>query len=223
MLPDPGPIMRPYYQDGWVELYHGDSRELLPEVVPDDSVELILTDPAYPKKFKWCFPFIGEHGKRILVDTGSLVTLCGHYQVLSAGHAIEEFLRFWWMCGLGQTDRTRFPGIWVEIRWKPALWFVQRTRRLDLTSNLPCDLLQGAGNNKNYHKWQQPLNWFEHWLVRLTLPGEMIVDPFAGACTTLVAAKKNDRQAIGIEIDEETCEIAAKRLEGTPDPEEDEE
>jgi site-specific DNA-methyltransferase (adenine-specific) len=49
------------------------------------------------------------------------------------------------------------------------------------------------------------------WLVS-RLPGEVVLDPFMGSGTTLRAAKDLGRKAIGIEIEERYCEIAAQRM-----------
>jgi DNA modification methylase len=64
----------------------------------------------------------------------------------------------------------------------------------------------------NGHPCPKPLEWMS-WLVnRCSLEGETILDPFMGSGTTLRAAKDAGRNAIGIELEEEYCEIAVRRL-----------
>lgn len=51
-------------------------------------------------------------------------------------------------------------------------------------------------------------------LVKLVPPGGKILDPFAGSCTTLVAAAIEGRASVGIERELAYCEIGARRLRG---------
>ena len=71
--------------------------------------------------------------------------------------------------------------------------------------------MRGQGNS---HPCVKPLALLRY-LCRLTATptGGVILDPFAGSGSTLFAALEEGRQAVGIEIDEQYCEIAARRCE----------
>lgn len=63
------------------------------------------------------------------------------------------------------------------------------------------------------HPCPKPVGLMRELLYLFTDPDEIILDPFAGSATTLLAAKCLGRRAIGIEVSEKFCEVAAKRLE----------
>jgi site-specific DNA-methyltransferase (adenine-specific) len=65
---------------------------------------------------------------------------------------------------------------------------------------------------ENGHPCPKPLPVIKWIVSRVSLEGETIIDPFMGSGTTLRAAKDLGRKAIGIEIEERYCEIAAKRM-----------
>ena len=64
--------MIPYYQDDYVTIYHGDCREILPQL-PDNSVDLVLTDPPYHSEFIEAYDLLGQQSSRILFLTLFLV------------------------------------------------------------------------------------------------------------------------------------------------------
>ncbi|MBN2492424.1 MAG: site-specific DNA-methyltransferase, partial [Planctomycetes bacterium] len=62
------------------------------------------------------------------------------------------------------------------------------------------------------HPTSKPLTLVERFITWTTNRDDLVLDPFMGSGTTLRAAKDLGRRAIGIEIEERYCEIAAKRL-----------
>lgn len=73
-------------------------------------------------------------------------------------------------------------------------------------------VLNRSGNDPRLHTTQKPEPLMVELVNLFTDAGETILDPFAGSGTTLAAAKRLGRKAIGIEISEAYCEVAARRL-----------
>jgi len=77
----------------------------------------------------------------------------------------------------------------------------------------PRSIISVPGNKTNYqvHPTEKPVPLFEYLMQ--SYPADMTVDPWMGSGTTLVAARQLGRKCVGIEINEEYCELAAKRLQ----------
>ena len=68
------------------------------------------------------------------------------------------------------------------------------------------------GKQASAHPTTKPAAWMDYTVDLLTTPGQIILDPFTGSGSTLVAAKSLGRKAIGVEKYESFCELTAQRL-----------
>lgn len=73
-------------------------------------------------------------------------------------------------------------------------------------------VLNRSGVDPRLHTTQKPAALMSELVALFTNHGDLVVDPFMGSGTTLAEAKRLGRQAIGIELEEKYCEIAANRL-----------
>jgi site-specific DNA-methyltransferase (adenine-specific) len=218
--------MRPYYEEAGVTIYHGDCREMLSGVRP--VCDVLCTDPPYASaaatattgwaRQKWG----GNWGDmsiltmlaELVLDSAALSPI--HEAVWFADHLgyaalIPSFFRRYqvvqsvvWdrdMLGMGAYFRKQTEMVIYARHTDSALFRVLDAR--DLIRLRPSSA-------EKEHPAQKPLDL----LIALLSPlgGQRVLDPFAGTGTTLLAAKQLGRQAIGIEIEERYCEIAAKRL-----------
>ena len=87
--------------------------------------------------------------------------------------------------------------------------------RYELPGKRPDDLIACAkvGNQSLTHPNEKPVALLEQLIEATTIPGALILDPFAGSGSTLAAAAKTGRQYIGIEIDEQYSKLAAARAD----------
>lgn len=200
--------MKPYYEESGITIYHGDCREILPSIEP---VDLMLTDPPYglpgeevvTRNFVVCD--ISNKMKFVFTDWRNPIT---HPQKF--GELIWEY--GWISGGRCRSKNGYFPThntinlIGDSSKFK----FIKEGsivfRREGFSSPRQCSYAKKSG-----HPFEKPLRLLK-WLIGLT-DLESIIDPFVGSGSTLVAAKQLGHKAIGIEIEEKYCEIAAKRLQ----------
>jgi 16S rRNA G966 N2-methylase RsmD len=191
-----------------IKLIHGDfyTTNML-----DNSIDLILTDPPYPAEFLPLWDKLGEFANRVLKPSGYLVAYSGQLHLNEVFASLNKHLLYYWTFALIHSGnhqlimpRNIFCG------WKPLLVF-QKAPFKKLENKLD-DVIQGSGREKDLHNWAQAEGELDYIIQNFTLPGEIILDPFAGSGTTLIAALKNKRKAIGIEIDETNVNIIKGRI-----------
>jgi hypothetical protein len=190
----------PYYQDDLVTLYLADCRDVLPTVTADAT----FADPPYGVgKADW--DDLAPMDWLPLVSSPVLAVTPGNVNLLAYPRTIGPLTYRWMLAAhiLNATVRgaTGF-GNWIGC----VLYATDEASIYSQARDVRDFSIRGEMPK---HKSPKPLAVMR-WIVGM-LPGESIVDPFAGSGTTLVAAKALGRRAIGIEIDEASCEEAARR------------
>jgi site-specific DNA-methyltransferase (adenine-specific) len=107
--------------------------------------------------------------------------------------------------GLGWRFRRDYEMIMVSHLKKGKLSWTDADRAVPNIQQWPPVIIRTHPNEK-------PLPMASDFIEWTTGPHDTVLDPFMGSGTTLVAAKNLGRKAIGIEIEERYCEIAAERL-----------
>ncbi len=192
-----------------VELYCEDFRTGM-ERIPDDSVQLIFTDPPYGKEYIPLYEDLARLAARKLEDGGSLLCYVGQTKLPDVLPMLSKHLRYFWICCcLHQHGNQLMNAHGVSVMWKPILWFVKGWRAEPTI--VVQDVVRGAPD-KTFHPWQQSVEEARYYIRWLTTPDGTVVDPFAGTGTTLVAAWQEGRHSIGFEIDPDTYASALVRL-----------
>ena len=226
---------RVYYEDEFATLWCGDCRDVLP-TIGRESVDLLATDPPYGVGYRSNFSdnhsaIAGDDGS---IDIDAAVALAAsklrdgrHLYVfgvdgerLATLPSIAPTVSLVWdKGGPGMGDLSVLYGPSTE----PIAFGVYRpseadrnagrgrlTARLRRGSVLRCPIDRGMAARE--HPTQKPVALMRTIIESSSLVGDLVLDPFAGAGATLVAAVVSGRRVIGIELEEKYCERAARRL-----------
>jgi site-specific DNA-methyltransferase (adenine-specific) len=197
----------PYYDEDGITIFHGDCREVDAWL----SADVLATDPPYGIAFKSGWTGSAIANDETLAARDAVLAAWGDRPSLvfgSPGRAEPQGVvgrLVWHRPGSGMGD--------LSLPWKPDWEIVYvlgsgfvGTRRGSAVLTYPWDVFRGSA----LHPHQKPLGLMRDLLAKC--PPGAIADPFMGSGSTLRAAKDLGRRAIGVELDERYCEVAAKRL-----------
>ena len=203
--------LKPYYQDNAVTIYHGDCREIVPQL---DKFDLLLTDPPYGIERSGQNQTIcknPKHNRKHHEDLGwdkytpskncfDIIFGATENQIVWGGNYFTPYLppkMGWLVWDKGQDFSTSD----CELAFTS---YEKALRRIVLNrGEIKKD---GA-----VHPTQKPLKIIT-FCIKYAGDVQTILDPFAGSGTTGRAAKDLGRKATLIEMEEKYCEIAARRM-----------
>lgn len=207
--------MRPYYEHSGITIYHGDCREVLPRL----DVDCLVTDPVWPNCPDGLLQGHDRPAELLAEAFGALRAPPRQAVIVMRNDCdprmlsvVPASLPFQQMCWLQYV----MPGYLGRVLGgnECAYVFGEPIPSAPGQRVIPSvsPKAQPSDRPANGHPCSRALVHFL-WLLRwFSQESEIVVDPFCGSGTTLRAAKDTGRRAIGIEIEERYCEIAAKRL-----------
>ncbi len=202
-----------------VRVYHGDFRDL-GGLVPDGGVDLVLSDPPYDGREETLelWDHLAEFAARVLKPDGLLVAYTGNYHTMEAVSRVGKHVPWHWQMivthNKGKQQTAHGKGFFID--YKPIEIFGVPGGRLAGTQRE--SVIEGQGEDKNYHRWGQPQGEAETLIKNFTKPGELVCDPFSGGGTVAAASKKLGRRCIAAEIDEGFYKLTVERVRQTPLP-----
>lgn len=219
--------MKPYYEHAGITIYNCDCRELIREI----EFDALVTDPPYGVEFT------GKGGKYrnkeadrpdgyatyedtrdnflgvVIPSIEIVVKRCRSGAVFMSGKNVWDLPRgeiggIFLPNGVGGTS-------WGFQNFMHVVFYGKDPFLANGMGRRPNGRygLHGNDSNKWGHPCAKPIAAVKWAVDRVSLPGDVILDPFMGSGTTLAAAKYSGRKAIGIEIEARYCDLAIQRLQ----------
>ena len=208
--------VKPYFERDGIVIYHGDCREILPSLVAD----VVITDP--PFGINWSRGTWEDDADAYPDFMRSWLALTATARAHFVWQAMPQAPRWhqWFpadfrilaVCKTFVQMRPTSP----QWAWDPVIFWgalpKRKTENRDWFISQSSDMVR----QKFDHPAPRRIDIAQYLVALAADPDDVVLDPFLGSGTTLAAALSLGRRAIGIEIEERYCEVAAKRLEDPP-------
>ena len=216
--------MKPYYERGGITIYHADCREVLP-TLDAGSVDLVLTDPPYGinggqgrvnrlrGKGNYTPLFTDDNDYLCRVVVPVITNLISNIRCVVLTPGSKHFALYPQPDSFGSFFQPASVGLQVfgNADAQPIFYYGKNASGKNM--GVPCSYQLTESPEENGHPCVKPIRAWRRLLSNISQEGQTVLDPFMGSGTTLRAAKDLGRRAIGIELEERYCEIAARRLE----------
>ena len=195
----------------------GDARELA-KAIPDESVDLIFTDPVYDRidDYRW----LAETAARVLKPNSACLVWAGVDRLNKCINAVGYELDYCWLLTLFKTQytgSTLIQSINIVSKQDHCIWFNKGRFK---PNNLIWDVAVGKNLGRIYRgfKWNKDPGALLRYTNAFSNLDAIIFDPFTGGGTVPAVCKMLQRNYLAFEIDPATADMARKRVAETQPP-----
>lgn len=223
------------------KIYNEDCLEGM-KLIPDNSIDLIVTDPPYPTTSRGCAgnsggmlqKNINKKGKVFLhndINISEYAPECfrvlkngGHFYIMTNHKNLIEMLNVCTSTGFHFTKSlvwnkgNKIMGQYYMSQFEYILFF-RKGKGVKINNCGTSDILNVPNkkakdeNGKNLHDTEKPVELMRILIENSSKENEIVLDPFVGIGSTIIAATNTNRNFIGFELDKHYCEIANERIQ----------